>query len=83
VSVEQGLRQRVDHDLEARGPHRIRHPEIVAHRGKQLDRGEPGIEDHRDVDVRGQLLQEGAADRGLSRAHLARQLHEAAALAEP
>jgi len=83
VSVEQSLGQRVDQDFEARGPRRVRDPQLVAYRGEQLDRGEPGIEDHRDVDVRGQLFQQGAADRGLSRAHLARELHEVAALAEP
>ena len=83
VGVEQRERQRVEQHLEAGGPLRVRDPELVAHCGDQLDRGEPGTEDHGDVDLGGQLLQQGAADRGLARAHLTGQLHEAPALADP
>ena len=83
VSVEQSMGQGVDQDLEAPGPRWIGDPELVAHSREQLDRCEPGIEDHRDIDVRWQLLQKGAAHRGLSRTDFARQLHDATARADP
>ena len=82
MGVEQRVGQSVDQNFEARGPRRVRHPELVAHGREQLEGGELRIEDHRDVDFGGKLLQEGAADGGLSGPHLARQLHEAPALAE-
>src|SRR5262249_60569579 len=74
--------KRVDENFQARSPGRIRHPELVAHGREQLERGELRVEDHRDVDVGRKLLQERAADGGLSGSNLARQLYEASALAE-
>ena len=83
VSVEQGAGERVDQHLEARRPCRVLDLELVAHEADHLDRGESGIEDHGDVDVDRQLLQQRAADDGLPGAHLARQHDEAPTLADP
>jgi hypothetical protein len=82
VRIEERLRQRVDQNLQARRARGVRNPQLVAHGGQQLDRGESRIEDHRDVDVGRELFQERAAHGGLAGSHLARQLHEAAALAD-
>ena len=79
VRVEQGLGERVDEDLEARRAGGIGDPELVTHDREQLDRRQPGIEDHGDIDVGRQLLEQGAAHRGLPCANLPRQLHDAPA----
>ncbi len=83
VGVEHRLRQGVDQDFQARRARRVRDAQLVAHRGQELDRGEPRIEDHGDVDVGRELLEQGTAHRGLAGSDLTRQLHEAAALPDP
>src|SRR5262249_164903 len=75
---QQVLVQRVDEDFQAGRSRRIRDAQLVADRGQEFQRGQLGIEDERDVDVRGELLEEIPADRGLARADLAGQLDEAA-----
>ncbi|MPM36844.1 hypothetical protein SDC9_83448 [bioreactor metagenome] len=61
----------------------MRHAELIADRAQQLQHGELGIEDVRDVAVIRNLLQKAAAHRGLAGADLARQQHEAAARVQP
>ena len=83
MSLEQRVGQRVDQDLEARGPGRVCDPELVARGGEELHRCEARIEDHGDIDVGWQLLEQGAADGGLPCADLAREQHEASSPADP
>ena len=59
-----------------------RYPQLVAKDGQQLDGVQPRVEDERDVDARGQLLEEAAADARLARADFPRELDEASALAD-
>src|SRR5216117_2717833 len=83
VRLEERLGERIDQDLEARRACRIGHAELVAHDREQLDRRQPGIEDHGDIDVGRHLLEQGAAHGGLPRTDLARELHDASPAPDP
>ena len=61
----------------------VGHAKLVADGAQQLPHRELGVEDVSDVAVLRNLLQKAAAHRGLARAHLACQQHEAAACIQP
>src|SRR6185436_2299714 len=81
VRLQQVPMQPVDELLRAGRPGRVRNAQLVAHRGQELDGAEPRVEDEREVDVGGQLLQEASTHTGLAGAHLASELNEATVLA--
>ena len=61
----------------------VGHAKLVADGAQQFPHGELGVEDVGHIAVLRDLLQKAAAHRGLARAHLACQQHEAAACIQP
>ena len=83
VRVEQEVREEVDERLDAAlGTGRHLHVQLVADGEQELRGRDARIQDQRDVAVRRELLQEAAEHGRLAGADLARQLDEAAGLAD-
>jgi hypothetical protein len=83
VSVEQEVREEVNERLDAAlGTGRHLHVQLVADGEEEFRGRDARVQDQRDVTVRRELLQEAAEHGRLAGADLARQLDEAAGLAD-
>ncbi len=81
VGVDQEGVERIDQRLERIAPAGKVDLQLLGDALEQLDRSQARIEHQGHAHVVGQLLQQQPAQRGLSRAHLAGELHETAAAA--